>query len=151
MNHPDHHSHMEAAAIDQNPRGVVQRRKKKNFRRERNVGPRLWLPRTSLAENFVEVSRAAGTRVWKPKEKASNFASNSNWGGTVDPSTSRPGRSRGTREVGMRFSLRPSHGVQASSFPSGKGSVIPFPESPDEQNGSEVTTLMIKNIPYQLR
>lgn len=134
--YPDHYSHMETtAAMDQNPRAVVPRRKRKNFWRERNVGPRLRSSQTSLAEN-----------------QASNFASASNWGGTEVPSSSRPGRKNRSRrrKVGR---LRPSlgHGVQASSFANGKGSVIPFPGSPDEQKGSEVTTLMIKNIPCKLR
>ncbi|KAL6210321.1 hypothetical protein ACLB2K_015554 [Fragaria x ananassa] len=127
---------MEAtAAMDQNPRAVVPTRKRKNFRRERNMGPRLRSSQTSLAEN-----------------QASNFASASNWGGTEVPSSSRPGRINRSRrrKVGR---LRPSlsHGVQASSFANGKGSVIPFPGSRDEQKGSEVTTLMIKNIPCKLR
>ncbi|KAM5564132.1 protein terminal ear1-like [Rosa sericea] len=128
----------EATATDRNRRVVVHRRKRNNFRRERNVGPRLRSSQTSLAES--------------PNHKASNFASTSNCGGAVVPCSSRPERknNRG-RNLAPRLSLGPSHGVQASSFANGKGSVIPFPQSPDEQNGSEVTTVMIKNIPCQLR
>ncbi|XP_050365622.1 protein MEI2-like 6 [Argentina anserina] len=143
---------MEAAAMDQNPRVVVPRRKTKNFRRGRNVGPRLRSSRTSLAGNLAEGSRTA-TRVWEPESEASNFGSTGNWGGTVAPSSSRSGgkNSMGRRKVGLRLSPGPSHGIQAPSFPNGKGSLIPLPQSPDEQNGSEVTTLMIKNIPWNLR
>lgn len=160
MQNPDHFSHMESTAADQNPRVVVHRRE-----RNRNVGPRL-RSQTSLADNFVGGRSTTSTDcVWKPKDKASNFASTSNWGGAVIPSSSMPdqqnsrGRmnnmgprlSLGTGGGGRKLGRAKRHGVQTSNFADGKGSVIPFPRSPDQQNGSEITTLMIKNIPCQLR
>ncbi|KAK9933124.1 hypothetical protein M0R45_020332 [Rubus argutus] len=152
---PYHFSQMEATTTDQNPR-VVPWGKRNKFRRNRSVGPRL---RSQTSSSNIS------TCVRKPKDKASNFVSTCNRGGAVLPSSSRPDQqnSRGMRNnVGPRLSLGTGggrklwrakrHSVQTSNFANGNGSVIPFPQSPDQQNESDrTTTLMIKNIPCQLR